>query len=67
MTDSERLRCLRKRHRRLVEASRAVVESAAQVADDVDHAVVDRYRLQSLSREVAGEPQHSAFATMSVS
>jgi hypothetical protein len=55
---------LRRRHRRLLNAATAVIESAAP-GDDVDHATVPICALQTLQRELAeNEPQ--PYATMSV-
>jgi hypothetical protein len=65
-TDPDRLAALRKRQARLEVCARAVLEDARKYGDG-DEAVVRTHLLRRLLRELDGEPQSSAFATMSAS
>jgi len=67
MTTTEQHQQLLERYTRLRIAARAVIDASHYPTADGEEAKVFASQLRVLEREPTHEPQHSAFATMSVS
>jgi hypothetical protein len=68
MTETERYRILERRYNRLLVAAESVVHSARAIGSvEEPMCSVPPSKIRTLRREVAGEPQPSALATMSAS
>jgi hypothetical protein len=68
MTETERYRILERRYNRLLVAAENVVREARAIGNsETPMCSVPPNRIRILRREVAGEPQPSALATMSAS
>jgi hypothetical protein len=68
MNDTERYRALEHRYNRLVVAAENLINDTRAVGNaETPACLVPPHRIRILRREVNGEPQHSALATMSAS
>ena len=68
MNDIERYRALERRYNRLLVAAENLINDTRAIGNsETPMCSVPPHRVRVLRREVNGEPQHSAFATMSAS